>query len=118
MEITKISERVDALENESNDESEETKSVGAVNIEFTGEFVDQIWTLEIIPNTIVLKQPFSGLSDLIHSRSYNPSYGNGQPLNGNFDSEIKQKLTKEGLRFASMFVKCSFIHKPQLVIVS
>ena len=41
MEITKISDRVDALENESNDGSEETKSVGAVNIEFTGES-DQI----------------------------------------------------------------------------
>ena len=37
MEITKISDRVDALENESNDGSEETKSVGAVNIEFNGE---------------------------------------------------------------------------------
>ena len=41
MEITKISDRVDALENESNDGTEETKSVGAVNIEFTGES-DQI----------------------------------------------------------------------------
>ena len=38
MEITKISDRVDALENKSKfDESEETKSVGAVNIEFNGE---------------------------------------------------------------------------------
>ena len=37
MEITKISDRVDALENQSNDGTEETKSVGAVNIEFTGE---------------------------------------------------------------------------------
>ena len=36
MEVTKVSDRVDALENESNDENEETKSVGAVNIEFTG----------------------------------------------------------------------------------
>ena len=31
-----MSDRVDALENESNDETEKTKSVGAVNIEFTG----------------------------------------------------------------------------------
>ena len=37
MEITKISDRVDALENESNDGTEETKSVGAVSIEFPGE---------------------------------------------------------------------------------
>ena len=36
MEVTKMSDRVDALENESNDETEKTKSVGAVNIEFTG----------------------------------------------------------------------------------
>ena len=39
MELTKVTDRVDALENESNDEIEETKSVGAVNIEFTGEFI-------------------------------------------------------------------------------
>ena len=38
MEVTKVSDRVNALENEANDENEETKSVGAVNIEFTGEF--------------------------------------------------------------------------------
>ena len=37
MEITRISDRVNALENESNDKTEETKSVGAVNIEFTGK---------------------------------------------------------------------------------
>ena len=37
MEITKISDRVEKLENQSNDGTEETKSVGAVNIEFTGE---------------------------------------------------------------------------------
>ena len=37
MEMTKITDRVDILENESNDETEETKSVGAVNIEFTGD---------------------------------------------------------------------------------
>ena len=38
MEVTKVSDRVDALENESNDDNEETKSVGAVNIEFTPNF--------------------------------------------------------------------------------
>ena len=37
MEVTKVSDRVDALENDSNDENEEGKSVGAVNIEFTGK---------------------------------------------------------------------------------
>ena len=37
MEITKISDRVDAIENESNDGTEETKSVDAVNIDFTGQ---------------------------------------------------------------------------------
>ena len=39
MEVSKVSDRVDALENESNDENDETKSVGAVNIEFTGKFI-------------------------------------------------------------------------------
>ena len=39
MELTKVTDRVDALENYSNDDNEETKSVGAVNIEFTGEFL-------------------------------------------------------------------------------
>ena len=38
MELTKVTDRVDALENNSNDDNEETKSVGAVNIEFTGAF--------------------------------------------------------------------------------
>ena len=47
MEITKISDRVDALENQSNDGTEETKSVGAVNIEFTGES-DQICFVHIL----------------------------------------------------------------------
>ena len=36
MELTKVTDRVDSLENHSNDEIEDTKSVGAVNIEFTG----------------------------------------------------------------------------------
>ena len=81
MEITKISDRVDALENESNDETEETKSVGAVNIEFTGDHL------------------FSGLSDLVQSRSYGPSYGNVPPSNDNSDL-INQKITKEGFHFA------------------
>ena len=36
MELTKVTDRVDTLENQSKDENEETKSVGAVNIEFTG----------------------------------------------------------------------------------
>ena len=38
MELTKVTDRVDALENKSDEESEETKSVGAVNIEFTPNF--------------------------------------------------------------------------------
>ena len=40
MELTKVTDRVDALENQSNDDIEETKSVGAVNIEFTGELTN------------------------------------------------------------------------------
>ena len=40
MKMTKITDRVDVLENKSNDENEATKSVGAVNIEFTGEFLE------------------------------------------------------------------------------
>ena len=39
MEVTKVSDRVDALENQPNAENGETKSVGAVNIEFTGKFI-------------------------------------------------------------------------------
>ena len=36
MEMTKITDRLDFLESESNDENEETKSSGAVHIEFNG----------------------------------------------------------------------------------
>ena len=36
MEMTKVTDRVDALEIDANDDTVETKSVGAVNIEFTG----------------------------------------------------------------------------------
>ena len=77
MEMTKITERVDILENESNDETEETKRVGAVNIEFIGDHL------------------FSGLSDLVQSRRY----GNIPPSNDNSDP-INQKITKEGFQFA------------------
>ena len=77
MEMTKITDRVDILENESNDETEETKSVGAVNIEFTGDHL------------------FSGLSDLVQSRRY----GNVPPSNDNSDS-INKNITKEGFQFA------------------
>ena len=41
MELTKVTDRVDALENESHDDNDEIKSVGAVNIEFTGEIIRQ-----------------------------------------------------------------------------
>ena len=34
--MTKITDRLDILESESNDENEETKSSGAVHIEFNG----------------------------------------------------------------------------------
>ncbi len=88
MEITKISGRVDALENESNDETEETKSVGAVNIEFSGDHL------------------FSGLSDLVQSR--NPSYGNVPPSNDNSDP-INQKITKEGFHFAEKVCLSSIV---------
>ena len=39
MKMTKITDRVDVLENKSNDENEATKSVGAVNMEFTGKLL-------------------------------------------------------------------------------
>ena len=80
MEITKISDRVDVLENESSDDTEETKSVGAVNIEFTGDHL------------------FSGLSDLVQSRRYGPTYGNVPSSNDN-SNPIYQKITKEGFNF-------------------
>ena len=47
MEVTKVSDRVNALENEPNDENEETKSVGAVNIEFTGKFLTYVTKTEL-----------------------------------------------------------------------
>lgn len=75
--MTKITDRVDILESGSNDETEETKSVGAINIEFTGDHL------------------FSGLSDLGHSRRYGPSYGSQS--NDNSDP-IHQKITKEGFQ--------------------
>ena len=81
MEITKISDRVDALENDSHDKIEETKSVGAVNIEFTGDHL------------------FSGLSDLVQSRRYGPSHGN-VPTPNDISDPINQKITKEGFHFA------------------
>ena len=39
MKMTKITDRMDVLGNQSNDENDATKSVGAVNIEFTGELL-------------------------------------------------------------------------------
>ena len=79
MEITKISDRVDVLENESSDDLEETKGVGAVNIEFTGDHL------------------LSGLSDLVQSRRYGPA--NGYMSSSN-DNPIYPKITKEGSHFA------------------
>ena len=38
MEVSQVNDRVVALENKSNDENEQTKSVGAVNIDFTPNF--------------------------------------------------------------------------------
>ena len=40
MKMTTITDRVDVLENQSNNENEATKSVGAVNMEFTGKFLE------------------------------------------------------------------------------
>ena len=48
MELTKVTDRVDTLENQLNDENEETKSVGAVNIEFTGEFIGNLSELLLV----------------------------------------------------------------------
>ena len=48
MELTKVTDRVDTLENQLNDENEETKSVGAVNIEFTGEFITDLSELLLV----------------------------------------------------------------------
>ena len=48
MELTKVTDRVDSLENQSNDENEQAKSVGAVNIEFTGEFITDLSELLLV----------------------------------------------------------------------
>ena len=44
MEMTKITDRVSILESDANDENEETKSVGAVHIEFNGKLFWQFKT--------------------------------------------------------------------------
>ena len=70
MELTKVTDRVDALENKSHDENDEIKSVGAVNIEFTGETIRRRPAAGlVIGRESVHSKPFSGLSDLIQSRS-------------------------------------------------
>ena len=43
METTKITDRLDILESESNDENEETKGVGAVHIEFNGKLFSELF---------------------------------------------------------------------------
>ena len=88
MEMTKITDRVGILESEANDETEETKSVGAVHIEqlHIGKL---FW--QFITTTEFVWVPFSGLSDFIQSQRY----GDGRPSNDNSDQVINQKLTKE-----------------------
>ena len=88
MEVTKVSDRVDALENQSNDDNEETKSVGAVNIEFTPNFSGMAssknkycWTFD-----------FLGLSDLILSKRLEDE----APSTVISDPSISQKITKKG----------------------
>ena len=56
-----------------------------------------------------------GLSDLIQSRTYNPSYGNGQSSSDN--SEIKQKLTRECLHCVALFGKWSFMYHKNYVFI-
>ena len=88
MEVTKVSDRVDALENQSNNENEETKSVGAVNIEFTGKsLLSRFFSVCLVELTV-----FLGLSDLIHSRRI----GNDVPSTVISNPSIDQKITKEG----------------------
>ena len=76
MELTKVTDRVDALENESHDDNDEIKSVGAVNIEFTGElflgwdFLPLYSANEKVITLVTVSKLFSGLSDLIQSRSH------------------------------------------------
>ena len=97
METTKITDRLDILESESNDENEETKGVGAVHIEFNGKLFSEYKT-----TTESIKMTFSGFSDLIQSQRY----GDGGPSNDNSIQVIKQKLTKEG--FNAIVIKLSF----------
>ena len=53
MEMTKITDRLDVLESESNDENEETKGAGAVHIEFNGMLFS-----EFKPRLSLLKSHF------------------------------------------------------------
>ena len=92
--MTKLSDRVDELQNESNDESEETGSHGAVNIEFHGE-KNNLGQTELV-RTIGMKNCL-GLSDLLQSQRNGPS--NQQPLNDN--REINTKITEGSFEFAT-----------------
>ena len=86
MELTKVTDRVDALENESHDENDEIKSVGAVNIEFTGEMISR----SSVRPVNVHSKPFSGLSDLIQSRSHEKVVES--PL-------VDPRITQDGFQF-------------------
>ena len=99
MEMTKITDRLDILESESNDENEETKSSGAVHIEFNGMLFSEYKT-----TTEFVKIKISGFSDLIQSR-----YGDGGLSNDNSDQVIKQKLTKDGFNATVIELPFSFI---------
>ena len=99
MEMTKITDRLDILESESNDEIEETKSAGAVHIEFNGMLFSEYKT-----TTEHVKIKISGFSDLIQSR-----YGDGGPSNDNSDQVIKQKLTKDGFNATVIELPFNFI---------
>ena len=86
--MTKITDRVGILESKANDETEETKNVGAGHIEqlHIGKL---FW--QFITTTEFVWVPFSGLSDFIKSQRY----GDGRPSNDDSDQDINQKLTKE-----------------------
>ena len=110
METTQLTDRVDVLENQSKDGTGETNGNGGVTIEFNGKQPNKH------PRINILRGPrdklLSGLSDILQSQRYGPSY---RPSNYNQhspDQEINKKLIEEGFSmekgskiFHSHFIK-------------
>ena len=104
--MTKLTDRVDVLENESKDEVRETGNHGGgVNIEtfnFHGEqnTSERTELVRVGLSDAQFDKLCSGLSDFLQSQRYGPSNYNQQPSIDNSHQEVNAKITKEGFVFA------------------